>query len=257
MSFRYKEFKTQEEIDTFFDKKCNQLKEVRNNDNFTIDWYKKDGIKIYGYFYGSRQDLICYGQTMSREETNEQKLPGIFAQLPKYGFCRKYLGLKDCLGNTLLSNNYEEIKYFTETGVSSYFIVKSKGKVGVVQYYIDSMNIVVPAKYDSIFNANEYTWGYVIDGNVGFMNITGHKITEAKFMNHEDYNIFIDGKALTQLNRSNTCKVYIDHYGNVIDYYSEEEGTFSGNGTGYYPFDDLPNSLDAYEGDISNLWNTD
>ena len=32
---------------------------------------------------------------------------------------------------------------------------------------------------------------------------------------------------------------------------------FRGNGTGYYPYGELPDALDAYEGDESNRWNTD
>lgn len=257
MSYKYRALKTQEEIDTFFGKVCNQMRELRNNDDFILDWYKKDGIKIYGYFYNDGLNLICYGQTISPEEVNQQERSGIFAALPMYGSSQRYLGLKDICGNTLLSNNYEEINFFYETGVSSYFIVKSKGKVGVVRYSINSIDIIVPAKYDAIFDACEYTWGYVVDGNVGFMNILGRKITEAKYMFHDDFNIFIDGKALTQLNRPNTCKVYIDHYGNVIDFYYEEESAFSGNGTGCYTSGDLLDGLDAYEGDCSNLWNTD
>lgn len=51
MSFKYNEFKTQEEIDSFFGKICEQIRDVRNLDEYIIDWYKKDGIKIYGYFY--------------------------------------------------------------------------------------------------------------------------------------------------------------------------------------------------------------
>lgn len=254
MSYKYREFKAQEEIDTFFDKVCNQIRELRNNDDFILDWYKKNGIKIYGYFCDDKHILICYGQTIFTEKVNKQKLPGVFDAIHKYGSSQRYLGIKDICGNTLLSNNYDEINFFYETGVSSYFIVKSKGKVGIAKYSMNSIEVIVPARYDFIFDAREYTWGYIVDGNVGFMNITGQKITEAIYMAHDDYNIFIDGKALTQLNRPNTCKVYIDHYGNVIDFYYEEEGGFCGNGTGYYPYGDLPDASDVYEGDYSNLW---
>ncbi len=257
MSYKYRELKTQEDIDAFFDNVCNQMRELRNNDDFILDWYKKDGVRIYGYFCDNKHILICYGQTKFYEKANQQKLPGIFDAIHKYGSSQRYLGLKDIHGNTLLSNNYEEINFFYETGVSSYFIVKSKRKVGVVKYSMNSIEVIVPAIYDSIFDAREYTWGYIVDGYVGFMNITGQKITEAIYTNHDDFNIFIYGKALTQLNRPNTCKVYIDHYGNVVDFYDEAEGSFSGNGTGYYPYGILPDDSDAYEGDFSNSWNTD
>ena len=48
MSFKYREFKTQEEIDSFFRKISEHIKHVRNLDEYIIDWYKKDGIKIHG-----------------------------------------------------------------------------------------------------------------------------------------------------------------------------------------------------------------
>ena len=238
MSYKYREFKTQEEIDTFFSKLRKQIGDVTNLDEYIIDWYKKDGIKIYGYF-------------------NENSRILIFAKLPIYGSSRKYIGLKDHLGNDLLENIYEEIKFFYQTDKYAFFTIKKYGKVGIFRYSINSSEIIVPPKYDSIFDAREYTWGYIIDDNVGFMTTTGQKITDAQYINEEGFNIFVDGKALTQLNKPETCKVYIDHYGNVIDFYYEEESTFSGNGTGYYPFGDLPDVLDAYEGDNLNLWNTD
>lgn len=257
MSYKYREFKTQEEIDTFFSKLSKQLGDVANLDEYIIDWYKKDGIKIYGYFHENSRTLICYGQTISPEKAKLQSRPGIFANYQNYGSSRIYLGLKDHLGNDLLENMYEGINFFYQTDIYAYFTIKKYGKVGIFRYSINSSEIIVPPKYDSIFDAREYTWGYIIDDNVGFMSITGQKITDAQYINEEGFNIFVDGKALTQLNKPETCKVYIDHYGNVIDFYYEEESTFSGNGTGYYPFGDLPDVLDAYEGDNLNLWNTD
>ena len=257
MSYKFREFKTQEEIDTFFSKLSEQIRDIRNLDEYIIDWYKKDGIKIYGYFYESSRSLICYGQTISPEKIKLQSRPGIFAKLPNFGSSRKYLGLKDHFGNDLLENKYEEIKFFYQTDRYAYFTIKKYGKVGIFRYSINSSEIIVPPQYDSIFDAREYTWGYIIDNNVGFMTTTGQQITKAQYINEEGLNLFVDGKALTQQNKPDTCKVYIDHYGNVIDFHYEEEGTFSGNGKGFYPFDDLPDKLDAYEGTPSNLWNTD
>lgn len=257
MNFKYKDFKTQEEIDSFFDKTCNHICETRNVDNFIIDWYKKDSIKIYGYFYDGSSRLIVYGQTISPDKANQQNRPGIFAKLPNYDSSRKNIGLKDHLGNDILVNNYEEIQFFYETNGVSYFTIKQYGKAGIFKYSINSSEIIVPPKYDSIFDAHEYTWGYIIDNNVGFMTITGKLITEAKYINEEGYNIFFDGKALAQLNKPNTCKVYIDHYGNTVEYYHEEEPLFPQCYEEDYPFDDYSGILDAYEGDYSNLWNTD
>lgn len=253
----YKELKTQEEVDVFFGRISEQLRNIRNLDEYTIDWYKKDGIKIYGYFYEDYRILICYGQTISPEKAKQQSLSGIFAGLPNYGSSRKYLGLKDHLGNNLLENIYEEINFFYKTDKYTYFTIKKYGKVGIFRYSINSSEIIVPPKYDSIFDAREYTWGYMVDGNVGFMTITGQQITEAQYINEEGFNIFIDGKALTQLNKADTCKVYIDHYANVVEYYYDDEPLFPKCHEDDSPFNDYPDRLEAYEGDYSNLWNTD
>ena len=211
MSYKYREFKTQEEIDTFFSKLSKQIGDVTNLDEYIIDWYKKDSIKIYGYFNENSRILICYGQTISPEKAKLQGRSGIFAKLPIYGSSRQYIGLKDHLGNDLLENIYEEIKFFYQTDKYVFFTIKKYGKVGIFRYSINSSEIIVPPKYDSIFDAREYTWGYIIDDNVGFMTTTGQKITDAQYINEEGFNIFVDGKALTQLNRPETCKVYGDY----------------------------------------------
>lgn len=255
MNFKYRELNTQEEIDQFFNNKCIQIRELKNDNDYIIDWYKKDGIKIYGYFYNDIDILICYGQTILPDNNEQQSKVGIFTKLHNYGSSKEYLGIKDLYGKTLLPNNYEEINFFYETDCSSYFTIKNKGKVGVFQYNTQFVGIIVPTKYDSIFDAHEYTWGYIINGNVGFMTINGKKITEAKYINKEGFNIFFDGKALIQLNKHDTCKAYIDHYDNIIGFY-QEECQFCSDGTEYYPFGELPDDLDAYEGDTSNYWNT-
>lgn len=257
MSFKYIEFKTQEEIDSFFGKISEQIRTVRNLEEYIIDWYKKDGIKIYGYFYKNSRILICYGQTVTPEQIDQQSKPGVFAKLPSYGSSRKYIGLKDYLGNDLLANSYEEIQLFYETDLYAYFSIKKYGKVGIFRYSLNSSEVIVSPKYDSIFDAHEYTWGYIIDNNVGFMTTSGQQITEAKYINEEGFNIFVNGKALTQLNNPETCRVYIDHYGNTIEYYYEDEPLFPKCYDDDSRCGDYSDKLDAYEGDYSNLWNTD
>lgn len=257
MSFKYIEFKTQEEIDSFFGKISEQIRTARNLEEYIIDWYKKDGIKIYGYFYKNSRILICYGQTVTPEQIDQQSKPGVFAKLPSYGSSRKYIGLKDYLGNDLLANSYEEIQLFYETDLYAYFSIKKYGKVGIFRYSLNSSEVIVSPKYDSIFDAHEYTWVYIIDNNVGFMTTSGQQITEAKYINEEGFNIFVNGKALTQLNNPETCRVYIDHYGNTIEYYYEDEPLFPKCYDDDSRCGDYSDKLDAYEGDYSNLWNTD
>ena len=53
---------------SFFGKICERIRDVRNLEEYIIDWYKKDGIKIYGYFYNNSRFLICYGQTVTPEQ---------------------------------------------------------------------------------------------------------------------------------------------------------------------------------------------
>lgn len=128
MSFKYNEFKTQEEIDSFFGKICEQIRDVRNLDEYIIDWYKKDGIKIYGYFYKNSRMLICYGQIVTPEQIDQQSKPGIFAKLPSYGSSRKYIGLKDHLGNDVLVNAKTEQTVTAKTAMLLQF---RRGKVNV------------------------------------------------------------------------------------------------------------------------------
>lgn len=65
-------------------------------------------------------------------------------------------------------------------------------------------------------------------------------------------------KALVCLNDPNGVNHYINHYGDCIGY-PESESSYEEHmlGTGYYPYGDLPDVLDAFEGDESNFWNID
>lgn len=59
------------------------------------------------------------------------------------------------------------------------------------------------------------------------------------------------------LNIPNGIPHYINHYGDCVGY--PEEKFFNVEhelGTGYYPYGDLPDVLDAYEGGEENYWNT-
>lgn len=53
----------------------------------------------------------------------------------------------------------------------------------------------------------------------------------------------------------------IDNYGLIvesecIEYYNEVQSEHN-LGTGYYPYGNLPDALDAYDGYKGNRWNTD
>lgn len=90
------------------------------------------------------------------------------------------------------------------------------------------------------------------------MSLEGKLITEAKYQLSTDFNHFIEGKALTCLNAPNGIPHYINHYGDFVGY--PEDDFFNVEhqlGTGYYPYGDLPDALDAYEDEEENIWNTD
>ena len=83
-------------------------------------------------------------------------------------------------------------------------------------------------------------------------------IIEAKYKEGDKYNHFFDGKALVCKDSKFAVSCYINHYGEVVGLEEDYDNSlFSGNGTGYYPYGECPDSLDAYEGDESNRWNTD
>ena len=51
---------------------------------------------------------------------------------------------------------------------------------------------------------------------------------------------------------------YINHYGDFIDYpETENMSLLEGKGTSTYPYGDLPDASDAYEGLLDAFWNTD
>lgn len=258
MKYAYKSFQSNVEIDSFFN-------EINNHIYIPIDcWYKQDELKLYGYFYDEENKvdfahlLLCFGQTICPDTLPPLSHNTIFSELRRYGSSRKYKGLKDVRGNVLLRNMYDDIDFFYATENNAYFIVSKGDKKGVVKFEYDKFTNIAQPQFDDFFDAGEYTFGYVKENNVGFMSLDGKFITEAKFRLSPDFNHFIDGRALACLTHPDGIKHYINHYGDCIgypedDFLSEEHGL----GTGYYPYGDLPDALDAYEGDETNFWNTD
>lgn len=231
------------------------------------DWFKQQGLKIYGYFYDEKNptyrstQFFLFGRTILRSSV-ENKGVGIFSQLKQYGSSNKYKGLINIFGKEIIPNNYERFYPFIPIECDGYtiLIAEKYGKKGLVSICNSSSEgqILTPVKYDDFFYANEYTLGFVKDKKVGFMNMNGVEVIEAKFILKEGYNQFFDCKALVKLDAKDCVPVYINHYGDIIEYYQEDDYTTTyGNGTGYYPYGELPSSLDAYEGDTSNYWNND
>lgn len=261
MKLGYYHFSSQTEAVEFI---INSFKKIGES---VPEWFKQDGLKLYGYFYDENdpsyrgKQFFIFGRTILRDSVSNKGV-GVFSQIKQYGSSNKYKGLINIFGEEIIHNNYECFTPFIsiECDGHTLLIAEKYGKKGLVSIcnsYSEGQ-IHTPAKYDDFFYANEYTLGFVKDGKVGFMNMNGVEVIEARYILKDGYNQFHDCKALVKIDSKDTVPVYINHYGDIIEYYEEEDynPTF-GNGTGYYPFGDLPSSLDAYEGDSSNYWNND
>lgn len=225
----------------------------------TNEWHKAEGVKVYGYFstdgnYATDM-LFKFSQTILREDLPKPKpsTTNIFSMLEQYGSSKGYFGLKDAWGELILPNRYNSIELLFETEVQVYFLVKRISTFGVVN---GEGKTIVPVRYERIFYAGEYTIGFVENGMVGFMSLDGKVVIPSIYEDAEGYNYFSDGRALARLaNNENACDHYMNHFGNVVGYpeYYDDHYGFLGS-TAYRGDSDI---LDAYEGDSSNMWNTD
>lgn len=262
MKLGYNQFPTHEAGIEFVEDSFRKLGEA------IPDWIKQEGLRLYGYFYDENdpsdrmRQIYVFGRTILRSSL-ENKGVGIFSQLKQYGSSIKYKGLIDIFGKELIPNEYERFTPFLtiENDGHTLLIAEKYGKKGLVGIHMSSGSgwKITPVKYDDFFYANEYTLGFVTEGKVGFMSLSGSIVIDAKFINKEGYNTFSESKALVQLDDKNSVPCYINHYGDILEYYEDDiyySPTF-GNGTGYYPFGDLPSASEAYEGDSSNYWNND
>lgn len=224
----------------------------------TNDWYRVEGMKIYGYYTTERNaaDMIFeYSQTQQRENLPDLKNSNnIFSKLIQYGSSSQFHGLKDAWGKDIIMNIYHQIDLLVSTECQTLFIVRRYSVYGVVN---SNGEIIVPIKYLKIFDAGEFTLGFKENDMIGFMNYKGEIIIPAKYKDIEGYNYFYEGKSLAYIaNNDNAIDHYINHYGDCVGYPEYENDNYGCciGSTAYIGEDDI---LDAYEGDSSNLWNTD
>lgn len=251
MSYLYTEFKNDIEVDTFFERLNKELYVPIE------EWHKEKGLVLYGYIDKKEHRLpnysmICYGRTIPPKEVESLPKAGIFAELKSFGSSKKYRGLKDIRGNIILDPMYEEIVPLCEYDNDVLLLVKRNGLYGVVKGFSNGSNaqVLVPFRYEKIFDAQEYTLGFVENGAVGFMDLDGNIIIQPMFQDIDGNNIFINGKAQIQSIGNNTIPYFINHYGNfVMDAYDYDNISEHNLGTSYYPYGDLPSSSGAYEGD--------
>lgn len=241
------------------------LKKLNSEMSYPVkEWFLDNRIYIYGYYYYEAHPnwtgyyFFVFGKTLLPNNDAPQNQSSIFSQLKQYGSSKKYKGLINISGEIVLANIYDEIKFFLDFDCGSVLEVTKNEKKGLV--CIEDMHsqarTLTNIIYDAIFYANEYTIGVVKDNLVGFLGLNGQTVIEPKYIQREGYNIFVDGQATVCLALKNGVEHYINHYGDCIGYPEYEESSF-GNGTGYYPYGELPSASDAYEGDSDAYWNTD
>lgn len=259
MSYVYKEFQNETEIDAFFE---------RLNEEIYLpieEWHKEKGLVLYGYIDKKERRLpnypmICFGRTITPEKIESLPKVGIFSNIKTYGSSKKYRGLRDIRGNVILDAMYEEILPLCEYDYDVLLLVKRAGLYGVVKEFSngEKAQVLVPPRYEKIFDAQEYTLGFVENGAVGFMDLEGNVVIQPMFQDIDGNNIYINGKAQIQSIRENSIPYYINHYGNlVMDVYDYSDVLEHNLSTSYYLYGDLPSCSDVYEGDISNRWNSD
>lgn len=232
-----------------------------------LSFLKKDGIVVYGYYkYEGSNDLIAieFGRTVTPSEKDFKGEQSIFAQLKSYGQSKRFRGLISPYGHIIIPNIYDTI---TLCGfISTTFIVSKNGLYGIIDI---EGKIIAPISYQKLFDAGEGTIGFIKNNLMGFMDKSGREVVEAKFEFWDEWKPFSNGFAEVCIREDGIrYKVITDHYGIIseqrikIDYEPyihdyDYDDDFHNMGTGYYPYGELPDSLDAYEGDESNRWNTD
>ena len=255
MKYEYIHLSSRDSIDSLFE---------RINENLYMPvedkWFKAPDVTVHGYYYNKDIGpysgiLFDFSKSIPPEDVKNQITSkashSIFSTLKLYGSSGKYHGLADVYGKTVIPNIYEKISLFVEFAYRTFFLVEKNGLRGVID---KDGTVIIPIKYKNLFDAGEFTIGFEIDGKIGFMTLDGNITIPAKYRDIDNYNFFLDGKALVCLDSKNGIPHFIDHYGVVVGYPEEYiDNTWIGS-TAYHGDSDI---LDAYEGDSTNMWNTD
>lgn len=227
-----------------------------------LEWANRDSLHLYSCIVPDTtiDCLFVYGETITPSQIENLPKIGVFANLKSYGSSKKFKGLLNIKGETILSTSYDKLSLFYQTEDTVFIKTEQNGLCGLASYrhLSNKVEVVIPSKYEDIFDAGEFTFGYIENGRAGLISLTGKLITEAKYKVSDAYNHFFDGRALVCKDSEFAIDHYINHYGEFVAWEEDcQDNVFSSNGTGYYPYGELPDALDAYEGDESNCWNTD
>lgn len=225
------------------------------------DFLKKEGRLIYGYFVNDADEvinektLIVFGDYLSPNDIKPATSNSIFAKVKVYGSSQKFRGLMDTQGKILLRTQFESINSLLDTRL----VDSVKGKSAVI---CSDGSLMSPIIYDRLYDAGENTIAFEINGKCGFMNSNAEIVIEAEYECERNYTFENGFVRVKRMFDEDKYAYSIDHYGLIVsemEFISENYESFTEHnlGTGYYPYGELPDYLDAYEGDESNCWNTD
>lgn len=237
-----------------------ELVERLNAQSFYTDSYDfliSNDLTIYGFFndesseYGER-NLFVFGKTIRPDDIILPTSDSIFSKLKQYGMSGKYKGLLNAKGEVILPNIYDDICLFAYDRI----LIEKNGKFGIVD---TSGNILAEPKYDQLFDAWEYTIGFVLDNKVGFINTNCSVVIDPKFDKASAYNHFNDGIIVVSETINELPYQYcIDHYGLIkgkMEFIGQDDEYIPPYGT--FKNDEYSDPLDAYDGEPDALWNTD
>lgn len=221
----------------------------------------KEDIIIKGYFDDDENEdpssaniFFIYAKIIRPDEISVAS-GTIWEKLKMYGSSGRYLGLLSKSGDIIIPNNYNTIEYIG----NGLFRVRKNNKYGIIS---SEGKVVCGAIYDKILDMSEFTIGIVKEEKLGYMDCFGQIVIPMNYVYLEkNQNIFHDGKVMVRnyMEEEGIVQEYeIDHYNNIVSNI-HEWSLFEDD------YDPFPSNcrivdydiLDAYEGDESNMWNTD
>lgn len=255
----YRQIENKSELISF----CEYVKENGYGD---YSFLLKDNIIVKGLFNDDEayDDSLpslyfVYARIIRPDEVSVPK-GSIFEKLKIYGSSGRYIGLLSERGEVIIPNNYTTIDYlgqrlFRVGRDNKYGIINAEGKV------------VCGTIYDKVLELSEFTIGVVKNKRLGFIDCFGKMVIPMDYIYIEDnLNAFREGSVMVRKKCDNEGMIVqefgIDHYNNIVSKIIEDDRRDYLNGyidPCCHPVDDNDNYdiLDAYEGDESNMWNTD
>ena len=83
-----------------------------------LDWANSETIQFYGCIFPdvTLDCLFVYGETITPAQIEKFPKIGVFANIRAYGSSKKYKGLRNIKGETILSPIYDELTLFYQIG---------------------------------------------------------------------------------------------------------------------------------------------